>query len=358
MKFTWTLILTMCCITPLALAEKKPTEDFSQFKTADALWSHMEKLQAGPTTPPQSQTEYEQMYREYLQTMVAATTTFAERFPNDPRSWDAKVLNFEVSDELAKADGKPLTVEDKGKRLQEIINAKGVTDSAKANAKFDWMGIQASALDASSTPAAVEAIDKQFEEFLKDYPNDRRRDFLQMFRVQFLDRTHPQKVEAILKELAQSPNPQLAGDAQRKLKVREQMGKPLDLKVTGINGTTIDLAQLRGKVVLLDFWATWCGPCMMDLPQVKATYDKFREKGLEIIGISLDEDKERLLAVVKDRGITWPQYFDNAGGENSLAERFGVRGIPTKWLVDKQGKVRGIEVEGDVEGQIAKLLAE
>lgn len=130
---------------------------------------------------------------------------------------------------------------------------------------------------------------------------------------------------------------------------------PLELKVTAVDGSKIDLSRLRGKVVLLDFWATWCGPCLKEFPNVLATYNKFHGKGFEIIGISLDHNKESLIRFIKARGITWPQYLDE---NNQISQRFEIDGIPTMWLINKQGLVVNMNARDDLQGNVEKLLAQ
>jgi peroxiredoxin len=136
---------------------------------------------------------------------------------------------------------------------------------------------------------------------------------------------------------------------------RVTTNSPLELKVTAVNGSTIDLEKLRGKVVLLDFWATWCGPCLKELPNVLAAYNKFHGKGFEIIGISLDQDKESLIKFIKARGITWPQHLDET---KQISQRFKIEGIPTMWLINKQGLVVNVNARDDLQGSVEKLLAQ
>jgi thiol-disulfide isomerase/thioredoxin len=133
--------------------------------------------------------------------------------------------------------------------------------------------------------------------------------------------------------------------------------KPLDLKFTSVNGQAVDLSKLRGKVVLIDFWATWCPPCRAEVPDVVATYQKYHAKGFEVVGVSLDSDKSALLTFIKSNGMTWPQYFDGNGWDNAVSSRFGIDSIPAMWLVGKDGVLITKDASGDLGGSVASALA-
>ncbi len=136
-------------------------------------------------------------------------------------------------------------------------------------------------------------------------------------------------------------------------------GDPIPFEVKGIDGRALSLEKYRGKVVLLDFWATWCGPCRVEMPNVVSVHKKYRDKGFEIIGISLDSDRSAMQRYIKSSGMEWPQYFDGAGWNNSVAAKYKVRSIPTTYLIDRQGKVRYRSLRGrDLEKAVAELLKE
>jgi thiol-disulfide isomerase/thioredoxin len=136
----------------------------------------------------------------------------------------------------------------------------------------------------------------------------------------------------------------------------DDLNKPLDLKFTAVDGRKVDLADMRGKVVLVDFWATWCGPCREEVPDMVKIYRKFHDKGFEIVGVSLDRDKAEMLAFTKENGMVWPQYFDGKGWDNEISAGFGVSAIPIMLLIGRDGKVVKPDGSGDLSGQIAKAL--
>jgi thiol-disulfide isomerase/thioredoxin len=132
---------------------------------------------------------------------------------------------------------------------------------------------------------------------------------------------------------------------------------PLDLKYTAVDGSSVDLSKMRGNVVLVDFWATWCPPCRGEVPNVVAVYKKYHDKGFEIVGVSLDQDKDALLAFTKQNGMVWPQYFDGKGWDNEVSSKFGIQSIPAMWLIGKDGKIITENAREDLAGQVEKALA-
>ena len=133
--------------------------------------------------------------------------------------------------------------------------------------------------------------------------------------------------------------------------------KPLDLKFTAVDGASVDLSKMRGKVVLVDFWATWCPPCREEVPNVVAAFEKYHDKGFTVVGVSLDQSKDEMLAFTKAHNMTWPQYFDGKGWDNTVSSGFGIDSIPAMWLVGKNGKVITTNARDDLDSQIAAALA-
>ncbi len=157
--------------------------------------------------------------------------------------------------------------------------------------------------------------------------------------------------------LTQMVQQEIAGlSSERKLAV----GQPImPFEVTGIDGSKISPDKYKGKVLLIDFWATWCGPCVAEMPTVKKVYSKYKDDGFEIVGISLDRDRKALDAYLKQNKIPWPQYFDGKYWQNDIAMRYSVSSIPATFLVDRDGNIRYKSLRGNqLERRVKELLAE
>ncbi len=137
-------------------------------------------------------------------------------------------------------------------------------------------------------------------------------------------------------------------------------GSKLELDGKLLNGDDFNWESYRGKVVLVDFWATWCGPCIADMPNVQATHNKYREKGFDVVAVSLDNDRRALERFVRERSFPWVQIVDNAprtkdAPRQTLADRYSISSIPTAFLVDREGKVVSTSARGE---ELQRLLTQ
>ena len=126
------------------------------------------------------------------------------------------------------------------------------------------------------------------------------------------------------------------------------------MHLTDLDGRAISLDDLRGEIVLFNFWATWCGPCRAEHPNIQKNYEAYKDKGFEVVGISLDEDKDALQEYLETEHVKWVTLHD--GGDGELALKFGIIGIPTVMLLDKDGKLVTMNARGPELGKRLESL--
>jgi thiol-disulfide isomerase/thioredoxin len=208
--------------------------------------------------------------------------------------------------------------------------------------------------------AKVEVSD--LDAFLKLAPDDPRGPSLLRTASAF-SKDETQKEVLIQRLMKEFPNSPVALRMQGDLRRREAIGKPFELEFTdAIKGSTVSIKGLKGKVVVIDFWATWCGPCIAEIPNMKKLYAEYRDKGVEFIGISLDQPKEqggldKLTAYVKKNEIEWPQYYQGNYWDSKFSSSWGVNSIPCVFVVDQDGKLFSVEARGKLDKMIPELLA-
>jgi len=153
---------------------------------------------------------------------------------------------------------------------------------------------------------------------------------------------------------AKSDNPkvrELAESFQAKLRLLELPGNPMEISGTLLDGTPFDQKKLAGQVILVDFWATWCGPCIAEMPNMLAAYEKYHDKGFEVVGISLDEERGDVEKFVADKKLPWPILFAGKGWQDPVAQFYGISGIPQLVLIGRDGNVITTDVRGEKLGE-------
>jgi thiol-disulfide isomerase/thioredoxin len=145
---------------------------------------------------------------------------------------------------------------------------------------------------------------------------------------------------------------------------KANMNKPIEFAGKTVDDKDFSTTQYKGKVILIDFWATWCHPCVAENPRIKDLYAKYHDQGFEIVGISCDGEGEKLSGFAKKENIPWVQMWDKKAqttGDDSwhpIAAKWGILSIPAMWLIDRNGNLRTVEARANMEDMIPKLLAE
>jgi thiol-disulfide isomerase/thioredoxin len=172
--------------------------------------------------------------------------------------------------------------------------------------------------------------------------------------------TTPAEIDSVLNIIAGAPANAFSDQLKerRGLLAASAVGQPApDFTQNQPDGTPFSLLSLKGKLVLIDFWASWCGPCRAENPNVVKVYNKYHDKGFEILGVSLDDSREDWLQAIEDDGLVWKHVSDLAGWRNAVAQQYAVSSIPHTVLVGADGVIVAKNLRGEaLEAKVAEVL--
>jgi thiol-disulfide isomerase/thioredoxin len=396
-----TLMIRAAADTAAAAAQTDPSAVAPA--KADAAWAEIRALMnKGPGED--SKTWPKQRYMQWMEdremALHNANLAFYENFPGDMRRWEAVFTLLQRSPRFITGWGPDAETKQwaaavidtdaaaqwkaQQRELDAVATAAIPTMSRELQQRFEARPIFAEiagtyvklerkqAVDWQGLRARVEAHVARFSDVPAIWGPVSR--YLEMF-----ERDHD--AAATAKEWhALTVNPLVANAEmikQRLAVIDRETAQPMEMAFTAADGRAVDLKKMRGKVILIDFWATWCGPCIAELPNVKRVYQAYHDKGFEVIGISLENAelkpadtpeqtaakhthaRQKLLDFTRDNGIPWPQHYDGKYWEDEIARgRFNVHAVPATFLLDKTGKIAVIGVRvPQLEDEVKRLLA-
>lgn len=324
---------------------------------AEKLWREVVEGAKPPVPPEEWQTkrptqEEQEAYRKALGVKAAAAADkareFYTKFPESPNVAEAKEKEQYLVQQAVRLGQTQLA-----DRLEKEPEP---TEDQKVQAEVNALNARAMARKAEGLEAVLQEFEKGANELLKQYP--KRGDLWQL--VLLIAQNSPDKraKELYDKIIAGEGPEEIKKVAQGSLKKLDAVGQPFEIAFTAVDGREIDSKKLKGKVLLIDFWATWCGPCIQELPNVLKAYNALNKEGFEILGISLDKSKPNLEHFLAEQKMTWPQYFDGKGWGNKFVIENNIMAVPTMWLVDKKGILRDLQAREGLESKVKELLAE
>jgi len=333
-------------------------------KEAGAAW--LELQDAVSTRPPvpdawtlqePSPEEEVRFFTPYVLAIADKCKDFYSRFPKDTNAVEAKLREFGALSLLVDQAGATNQQARMDAALKDILADPSLPEDVHFDLRQHAVEKAVHDKEADGDAAVLVEFEKGTRQLQKEFP--KRPEVLDML-MYLAEISDPEKSRAVVKEIAanQDAPAEMKEAAAAMQKQLERVGNPLALKFAAVDGREVDLEKMRGKVVLVDFWATWCEPCVDMLPTVKGAYDKFHAKGLEIAGIDLDEEKDSLTNFVAEQKVEWPEYFDGKKWDSKYAVEFGVKDLPALWLVDKKGVLRYINADFDFDKKIERLLGE
>lgn len=314
-------------------------------------------------------------YSQKEEQILELTKKFLVDHPKSPLRWEALAIAVTVNTpfrrEMRGEDGKLVLTFDKSPRdawyeLERKLMIEAVRADDISPAVFSVIAFHAVRRYIGSGNSSEQIIEnlrtaKAILDIWARTPN--AADYSSSYKKYLvgLRKVDEQSYNTLVTQLAAHPDmrvAQMAGSLQRVDAMRTASG---ELKFVAIDGRQVDLASLRGKIVLLDFWATWCTPCIQEIPILKRVYEKYSKHGFEIIGISVDSESARgkFVTLCNTLGVTWPQHFDGKGPKTQLALDYAVTGVPATFLLDKNGLLVATGVRGEaLEKEVRRLLGD
>ncbi len=232
-------------------------------------------------------------------------------------------------------------------------------------ARYAWYWRALSAMRRFSEPPdrddakIVQAVD----DFISHCPGDSEGPYL-LFEAASNYLEDADRAVAILRRIvAEHSGSPLEHLARTRLRRHDELGKPFSLEFKdALTQADISVASLQGRIVVIDFWATWCAPCVEALPRLRNLYAKWKPLGVEFVGVSLDLPEEqgglkRLKTFVEEHEITWPQYYQGGGWDSEFSSSWGVTSIPTVFVIDREGRLHATGPGDRLESIVEALLA-
>lgn len=335
----------------------------------DAIAAESAAIEALRRWPPadfaeKTSAERARLTRERGDELARRALAFFEAHPERPERWAALGATYQFGRRFVTSTGEPDAAalaawhEAMARRVETLLAAPDVSADVWQSVLYSRL-TRAAMDEKDATMASLERARVDLVHLEKKFPESRYLPTAYRIILSRLEAKSPALYRVELARVTSHPRTEIAELTTGLLAVENLRTQPLDLKFTALDGRVVDFAELRGKVVLIDFWATWCKPCIAELPHVKKVYADYHAKGFEIVGVALDHarDERKLRELVARENLPWPQHFDGKGWKNELAERYSIGAIPAMFLLDQNGLLVATDARGEkLEAEVRRLL--
>ena len=323
--------------------------------SADEDWQAVLALDAGPQTQTRAASEAQVAVAAHLVAQERALRTFLAAHASDARVFEARLrmsrllaIRGEIqSDEKSRAEA------------ARMLDALEKSATPEQRAEIDYARLsQAMRRMNGPSPLDRDTLLGRARKFQAAHPEDRRLpQILAEVATQF-DSQPATKRKLLLEAQPLARDEQLRSQIADDLRRVDLLGQPIALSAASTDGKTIDIADYRGQVVIVCFFATWSPPSILALDAIKRAVAAFPKDRVQVVGVSLDTKPEPLGELLKSQSVAWPIVRDGQGWESPLIRGFGINSLPTVWLLDREGKLRSLDALENTGGQIRSLLRE
>jgi thiol-disulfide isomerase/thioredoxin len=325
---------------------------------ADSAWSQLQELKEKTNEKVPVGTNAVEFYAGREKSLHDAAAEFAQHFPNDAHKPQALLWKIDTTDFEGSVEQRLALLRQNETDERSILDEAALPPDLRYQTQRTILTQWLDNPDLITTPGQAADIEERIADLLRTNPTEPRAVSFQLARAELMLRFDHEKGLELLQDLINGPDQNLGDAAKTRLLKVQIIGKPVDLQFTALDGSSVDLQALRGNIVLVDFWASWCPDCIRDMPAVRRTYQKYKDKGFAVLGISLDKDEQALSNFVAKKLIPWPQYFDGKGWENQYATKYGVRAIPEMWLINQRGEVVSTDISAEqLDQRIQQLMS-
>lgn len=318
-------------------------------------WAAIVALDAGPRKKPTTREEARLFARTHFQNHRLAVETFIAKYPSDPRAFDAKLRRAALLAAEGKMDENPKKVDEAYSLLVELENTPGVPREKLATAGFQRISLYLQSQKGSTDRMRTSVVDSA-KGFVLKYPGDRRGPRLLVEVATICDDAPNLKRQLLNDALHLTTEEPLKLRIADDLKRLALLGRPFDLRLTTTRGTALDLATLRGNVVVIIFWSADSPHSLLWLRNFRAVWEKLPKERLRVVTISLDTNRKLLAEKLAELPPSWPTHFDGKGWESPLARSLGINALPTVWILDKKGVLQTLNAQAGYETWIRQFL--
>ena len=327
---------------------------------AEPAWKEMEKAMRPPGPPPEwggkpptedQKREFYKFLSEQSEIVANKAKEFYTRFPEHAKAEEAKFKEGQFRQQARQLAAEAVPPQKLSPEEEAFVK------------KMNEVGRRAMAKQDPSKPLngraeVIKELEAGLREVMKEFPN-RPEPWMELLQAAEYAPAKEEQLRILTDMVnAKGPDEQTIARAKAAIRAIGAVGHPIEMSFTAADGRKVEVQNMKGKVVLIEFWAAWCAPCLQAMPEVVSLYEKYKSKGFEIVGINMDKEQRAMEQVVHQFKMSWPQYLDGKGPAAKFALEYNVNTIPAMWLVDKKGILRTMNAHENLEQQIKELLGE